>query len=310
MKKILFDLKKEAILKFKDESDIKKFLDNILNFNNYSFNNQMLIWLQRPNAEYVTSFKTIKGMGYHLNKDCKGIKVFIPNFYTLVKIKIDDTNFDVKPLFLLTDEERKKYKDKNNDDITFYTQKLSGFSLGNVFDVKDTSIPMDIINAELNPIISDNNVESIMNCFIKTIYSDGFKVEFKEIDGNTKGYCDHSNNLIVVRKGLGNLMQMKVLIHEYAHALAHKHLENNNQNYQEHRNKYETEAESIAYVVSKYLNLSTLDYSLNYLYAWSKEKDFKEIDNSLNTIVNYSKKIINNFQKFYDQEFDLRIYDI
>jgi len=104
-------------------------------------------------------------------------------------------------------------------------------------------------------------------------------------------------------------MQMKVLIHEYAHALAHKHLENNHRDYQEHRNQYETEAESIAYVVSKYLDMNPSDYSLSYLYAWSKEKDFKEIDDSLNTIVNYSKRIINNFEKFYDREFGLYAED-
>jgi len=51
------------------------------------------------------------------------------------------------------------------------------------------------------------------------------------------------------------------------------------------------------------------DYSLSYLYAWSKEKDFKEIDDSLNTIVNYSKRIINNFEKFYDREFGLYAED-
>lgn len=302
---MLIELKKEAILKFKDESDIKKFLDNVINFNNYSFNNQMLIWVQKPDAEYVTSFKTIKDMGYHLNKDSKGIKVFIPNFYTLVKIKNGDNNFEVKPLFLLTDEEIKKYKDKSNDEIIFYAQKLSGFSLGNVFDVKDTTIPMDIIDAELNPVVNDKQADDLINCFIKTIYNDGFKVEFKDLINGAKGYCDHKNNVIVVKKGLSNVIQMKVLIHEYAHALAHKHLENNNRDYQEHRNQYETEAESIAYVVSKYLNMPTSDYTLNYLYAWSKEKDFKEIDESLNTIVNYSKRIINNFQKFYVQEFGL-----
>ena len=305
LKEILSELKKEAILKFKDESDIKKFLDNTINFNNYSFNNQMLIWVQRPNAEYVTSFKTIKDMGYMLNKDSKGIKIFIPNFYNIVKIKIEDEKYVCKPYFLLNDEEKKKYKDKNDDSITFFKQKLSGFSLGHVFDVKDTTIPMDIIDAELNPVINDKRAEDIMDCFIKTIYNDGFKVEFKEIFGGAKSYCDHSNLTIVVKTGLGSLMQLKVLIHEYAHELAHKHLENNKRDYHEHRNQYETEAESIAYVVSKYLDMSPSDYSLSYLYAWSKEKDFKEIDESLNTIVNYSKRIINNFEKFYDREFGL-----
>jgi len=309
LKEILYELKKEAIEKFKNESDIKKFLDNIIKFNNYSFNNQMLIWVQRPDSSYVTSFKTIKDMGYMLNKDSKGIKIFIPNFYNLVKIKIDDEKYECKPYFLLSNEEKKKYNDKNDDTITFYKQKLSGFSLGNVFDVKDTTIPMDIIDAELNPVINDRTAEDIMDCFIKTIYNDGFKVEFKELDGGTKGYCEHSSHTIVVRKGLGSLMQMKVLIHEYAHALAHKHLENNNRDYQENRSKYETEAESIAYVVSKYLDMNPNDYSLSYLYAWSKQKDFKEIDDSLNTIVNYSKRIINNFEKFYEREFNLYVED-
>ena len=45
LKDILLNLKKEAFNKFQGESDIKKFLDNILKFNNYSFNNQVLIWL-------------------------------------------------------------------------------------------------------------------------------------------------------------------------------------------------------------------------------------------------------------------------
>ena len=60
---------------------------------------------------------------------------------------------------------------------------------------------------------------------------------------------------------------------------------------------YETEAESIAYVFSKYLGMDTSQYSNMYLYSWSKDKDFKEIDDSLNTIVNYSKMIINNYEK-------------
>lgn len=305
LKNIIIDLKKDAISKFKSESDIKKFLDNIINFNNYSFNNQILIHLQNPNAEYVSSFKTFSKLGYKINKGAKGIKVFIPNFYNLVKIKLDNDKYDIKPYFTLNELEQQKYKDKNDDSITFYKQKLSGFSLGNVFDISDTDMPIDVINQELNPILEDKKADEIMDCFIKTIYNDGFKVKFNEIEGGAKGYCDHAEKTIVVRKGLGSLMQLKVLIHEYGHALAHKHLENNNKEYQEHRNKYETEAESISYVVSKYLGMNTCDYSLSYLYAWSKEKDFKEIDDSLSTIVNFSKKIISNFEKFYNREFGL-----
>lgn len=97
---------------------------------------------------------------------------------TLVKIKKDDT-YDIKPLFMLTDAEKKKYKNKDDEDIVFYQQRLTGFSLGNVFDVKDTNIPMDTINRELNPIIEDKRADEIMDCFIKTIYNDGYKVGYR-----------------------------------------------------------------------------------------------------------------------------------
>ncbi|MBQ8891296.1 MAG: hypothetical protein IJ068_00315 [Bacilli bacterium] len=306
VKELLVDLKKTAIAKFKDESDIKKFLDNITFFNNYSFNNHLLIWAQDPDAKYVAARKTYQDMGYSVNKsNDDGIKIFIPKFYNIAKIIDSDNKISYKPYFILTEEEKKKYKDKSDDSITFYRQKLSGFTLGNVFSANDTNMPMDIIDKELNPVLHDNKANDIMNCFIKTIYNDGYKVNFKELDSDTKGYCDHANKTIVVRKGLGNIVQLKVLIHEYAHALAHKHLENNNIEYQNNRNKYETEAESISYVVSNYLGLNTNDFSLSYLYAWSKEKNFEEIDDSFNTIVNFSKRIIKNFQKFYDREFNL-----
>ena len=298
-------MKKDAISKFQNESDLKKFLDNLVKFNKYSYNNQMLIWIQKPDAEYVASYRDFQKMGYYPNKDT-GIKIFIPYFMKFAKIQIDNEKYEIKPYYLLNDTEKDKLKDKSDESITFYKQKLTGFSLGNVFDAKDTNMPMEEINSELNPILEDNKADEIMDCFIKTIYNDGFKVKFnEEMPSGAKGYCNHKNNEIVVKKGLGSLMQLKVLIHEYAHALAHKHLENNNRDYQEHRNQYETEAESISYSVSKYLGMNTGDYTLTYLYAWSKEKDFKEVDDSLNTIVNYSKKIISNFEKFYNREFGL-----
>ena len=265
----------------------------------------MLIWLQCPDAKYVTSFKNYSDMGYKINKGAKGIKIFIPNFYNLLKIKVNGDSFITKPYYTLTNEEKKIYKDPKDDRIVFFKKVLSGFSLGNVFDAKNTNMPLNDIENELNPVLSFKNAGDIKDCFIKTIYNDDFKVKYKELPNNTKGYCDLNNQEIVIGKNLNDSMQLKVLIHEYAHSLAHKHLSHEHRDYKEHRNKYETEAEAIAYVVAKYLGMDTSSYSLSYLYAWSKNKDFKEVDNSFNTIIDYSKKIISNFEKFYNQEFGL-----
>ena len=51
--------------------------------------------------------------------------------------------------------------------------------------------------------------------------------------------------------------------------------------------------------------MDTSNYSLSYLYSWSKERDFRELDDSLSTIINYSKKIINNIDVIYDKDYGL-----
>ena len=297
VKNILVDLKKEALTSFKDETDVKKFLDNIINFNKYSFNNMCLIRAQNKDATYVASFKTFSEMGYFPKKGEKGIKILVPSFLTRVKIKNNDGTVEITPLYTLTDEEKQKYSNINDDTITYHDKILKSFSVGTVFDVSQTNMPIDLINEKLNPMLDDPKADTVADTFIKAIYKDGFKVKYDETQNGAKGYCDLENNTIVVKKGLSNLMRLKVIVHEYAHALAHSHLKENGMEYIHNREKYETEAEAIAYVVSKYLGLDTRDYSQTYLYSWSKNKDFKEIDDSFSTIVNFSKKIISNYNK-------------
>ena len=306
LKGILDGLKKQAIEKFQSESDLKKFLDNIPKFYNYSFNNQLLIQLQNPNATFVAPLKTFDKMGYKVNKGSKSIKILVPLFNKIVQIKQDDGTFISKNEYQLTDEEKKIFRDKSNDQITLLKEKLSRFKVGFVFDATQTDMPIDKVEEELYPISNSLESKQLTDVFIKAIYRDNYKVTFVDkIESGAKGYCKTDSNEIVVLNELGSDMKLKVLIHEYAHALSHIHLINQNKDYKEHQNKYETEAESIAYVVSKYLGINTQDSSLGYLYAWSKEKDFKEVEDSFSMIVGASKKIINNFQKMYDKHYGL-----
>ncbi len=305
IKNILTDLKKQAISRFSSESDLKKFLDNMVNFNNYSLNNQYLIWLQKPDSKYVTSFNAFSKMGYYINKGEKGIKILFPVFLKFIKVDTNDSQFKIKPIYLLTEEELKKLKDKEDNSVTFYKEKATYFKVGNVFDVSQTTMPFEEIDSSLNPILEDSRADGITDIFIRAIYKDGIKVKYEDIDSGAKGYCDFDNKTIVVKKNLSDLMRLKVIIHEYAHSLAHTHLKDNNKEYQEHREQYESEAEAIAYVVSKYLGLDTKNYSMTYLYSWSKNKDFKELDDSFETINRFSKKIIKNYEEIYDKELDL-----
>lgn len=306
LKQILDDLKKQAIDKFQIESDLKIFLDNIPKFYNYSFNNQLLIHLQNPDATFVAPLRKFSQMGYKVNKGSKSIKILIPLFNKIVQIKDNDNSYTTKYEYQLTDEEKKIFKDKSDDRITLHKEKLSRFKVGFVFDASQTNMPLDKVEEELYPTSNSLESKELLDVLIKTIYRDNYKVSFVDkIESGAKGYCKTDSNEIVVLDNLGSDMKLKVLIHEYAHALSHVHLINQNKDYKENQSKYESEAESIAYVVSNYLGINTKDSSLGYLYSWSKEKDFKELEDSFGMIVNASKKIINNFNKMYDKNYGL-----
>lgn len=283
------DLKTKAIELFNNPSNIKLFLDNIGKFNNYSHNNILLIFLQKSDATFVAPFQTYKKLGYSVKKNPDSISIIVPRFSTIVQDNRDNT---LKYYSSLSDEEKQMYKDKDNDTFTFHHKKLSYFSLGTVFDISDSTMPYEDIREKLHPKVDNENAKEYLNTLEELVKDNGFNLKYKK-GIKEDGYCNFQDKEIVIGANQTNLVKFKTLLHEFAHSLAHTNLENNYKEYQNNRNKYETEAESIAYVVSNYFNLNVPEFSEIYLYSWSKNKDFKEIDSSLETICNYSQMIIN-----------------
>ena len=248
----------------------------------------LLIYLQKPDITFVAPFKTYKDLGYSVNKDSDSIKIVIPRFYTIVKDNRDNT---LKYYNQLSEEDLKIYKDKNNNDIIFYGKKISYYSVGTVFDITDTTMPYEEIEEKLHPKIDNENAKEYIDILENLIKENNFNIKYKNMK-SPEGYCDFENKEIVIKDSLTDLVKVKTILHEFAHSLAHTNLEKNYKEYKNNRNRYEVEAESISYVVSNYLNLKVPDFSETYLYSWSKNKDFKELDTSLNTIVDFSMNII------------------
>ena len=59
----------------------QEFLKTMAKFHNYSFNNTMLIAMQRPDATLVTSYKNWQSMGRQVMKGEKGITIIAPAPY-------------------------------------------------------------------------------------------------------------------------------------------------------------------------------------------------------------------------------------
>lgn len=290
---ITSELKENAIKLFQNPSHIKSFLDNIGRFNNYSYLNTLLIYFQKSDATFVAPFKTYKDLGYSVKNNPDSIKIVIPRFNTIVKDNRDNT---LKFYNTLTAEELKMYKDKNNNDIVYHSKKLSYFSIGTVFDISDSTMPYDEIKEKIHPTINNDNAKQYIKILENLIKENGFNLRYVN-KCKADGYCDFKNKEIVIVDTQTDLVKFKVLLHEFAHSLAHTNLENNYSEYKNDRSRYEVEAESIAYVVSNYLNLQVPEFSEVYLYSWSKNKDFKELDSSLETIVKFSSNIIERIDK-------------
>ncbi|MEK7477682.1 MAG: ArdC family protein, partial [Candidatus Coatesbacteria bacterium] len=75
---------KAGVANIQCSDEWKRFLDMSARFWRYSFHNQMLIAIQRPNATLVAGFNAWKEMGRYVKQGEHGIRILAP---MLVKVK-------------------------------------------------------------------------------------------------------------------------------------------------------------------------------------------------------------------------------
>lgn len=277
------DKVKEALKKLEDgikntmESEkFKSFLKFQSKFHSYSFNNAMLIYLQRPDASQVAGFKTWEKLERHVLKGQKGIMILAPCKHMFEKLveKIDPkTN---KPV---TDPKTKEVvKEKVS------AQRLS-FRAVYVFDVNQTEgkeLPTICEELQGNSIKSENIIKAIKHiCEIPIVE--------KNITDGSKGYYSRMENLIAVKQDMTLDQTAKTLIHEFAHSQLH----NTDAAGLLDRATKEVQAESVAFIVADHYGVDTSEYSFEYLASWSSGKELKELKDSLNIIQKTSDAIIN-----------------
>ena len=112
------------------ESDrFKEYLQVMSKFHNYSFNNTLLIAMQKPDATLVAGYNSWKNLfGRQVSRGAKGIKVLAPSPY---KIKKEVDKIDPKTQKPVTDKNGKTVKEEM--EIT-----VPAFKIVSVFDVSQT----------------------------------------------------------------------------------------------------------------------------------------------------------------------------
>ena len=282
--KEITDRLEQGITELFESERYKEYLRVMSKFHNYSFNNTLLIAMQKPDASLVAGFSSWKNnFGRNVMKGEKGIKIIAPSPFT-VKQEVEKTDPQTgKPVI-----------GKDGKPVTEEKEiKVPAYKVVSVFDVSQTE------GRELPDIAVDEltgDVDRFKDFFAALEQASPVPVGFEKIEGGAHGYYHLEEKRIAIDEGMSDLQTLKTAIHEIAHAKLHDidlNAPKEEQKPRVDRRTREVEAESVAYTVCQHYGLDTSDYSFGYVAGWSSGKELTELRGSIETIRSTAAEMIN-----------------
>lgn len=263
----------EAGVKGVYESDnYRKYLSAMSKFHTYSFRNTLLILAQHPDATRVAGYNAWQDkFNRHVRKGEKGITIlgYTPRTITTIQEKKDDSGK------VMTGPDGKPATEK-------VERKVPAFTPVYVFDISQTEgdpLPQLVHNLE-------GEVDGFKKLMAALEHVSPFPIQFEEIEGGARGYCNPTAQRIAIRQGMSEAQTIKTAIHEITHAYLH------GPGIDRDRHTEEVEAESVAFIVSDHYGIDTSDYSFPYLASWSSGRELAELTASLDTIQHKAFELI------------------
>ena len=286
--KEITDRLEQGITELFDSERYREYLRVMSKFHNYSFNNTLLIAMQKPDASLVAGFSAWKNnFGRNVIKRQKGIKIIAPSPY---KVKQEMKKIDPHTQQPIIGKDGKPVTEEK--EIT-----IPAYKVVSVFDVSQTE------GKELPDIAVDEltgDVERYRDFFAALEKTSPVPIGFEQIPGSSHGYYHLEDKRIAIQEGMSELQTLKTAIHEIAHAKLHDidlNAPENEQQPRVDRRTREVEAESVAYTVCQHYGLDTSDYSFGYVAGWSSGRELSELKNSLETIRSAAAEIINSIDE-------------
>lgn len=276
------DKLEQGIKELFESEKFKEYLTTMSKFYNYSFNNTLLIAMQKPDATLIAGYTSWqRNFDRHVMKGEKGIKILAPAPY-----KAQEEREKIDPAT------QKPVLDADGKPVTETVEVLRpAFKVVSVFDVSQTD------GKELPDIAVDELTGSVENyaAFFEALKQESpVPISFEDIPGGAKGYFSHVENRIAIQDGMSEIQTVKTAIHEIAHAKLHAIKPDEKVAPEERKDRHtkEVEAESVAYTVCQRYGIETSGYSFGYIAGWSSDKDTKELKGSLETIRSTAAEMI------------------
>jgi hypothetical protein len=223
-----------------ESAELKRYLEVMGRFHNYSFGNTMLIASQRPDATMVAGFHKWHEFGRFVMKGQKGIAILAP---IVTRAKADDTD--------------------DRDDSGKPPRRCVGFRVVYVFDVTQTDgepMPDSGIRAAAGE--PGEHLEALSAFAGQSKITVAYSADLHGAKGMSEG------GKITLLTGMTAAETFLVMAHEIAHELLHR----GERRAKINKTVRETEAEAVAFVVASAIGLES-DGSVDYIRLYDGDRE-------------------------------------
>jgi hypothetical protein len=230
----------------------------------YSLHNQLLIAMQRPDATYVAGFRAFLALNRCVQKGEKAIRILAP-------MKL--------PAALDSATERPEPDASPQRRIVFRAVPVFDVSQTDPLPGKDP-VPVD---SPAEPVCGDSHTHLLPT--LSALAAElGYSVSTRPLDGSAEGWCDARRREIVVSERLPANAQVRVLVHEIAHALG--------VGYKQYgRSRAEVIVDTVTFIVCGSIGLDTSGSSVPYVAGWGEDGALEAIRSYAQTIDEIARRI-------------------
>lgn len=234
----------------------------------YSFGNQLLIAMQRPDATFVAGFRAFLALNRCVRKGERAIRVLAP----------------------MTIRRRGKEPGEQKPQPRSAGEKpdtMTVFRGVSVFDVSQTDplpgrepVPLQ---PPCEPIAGASHQHLLAP--LETLAGElGYTIVYRLLSGDADGWCDFEKHEIIINEDLAPNAQLRVGVHELAHAQGVSYKDFG-------RRKAEVLVDTVTYIVCGSVGLDVSGDSIPYIAGWGEQGALNAIREYAETIDKIAKRI-------------------
>ena len=231
----------------------------------YSFGNQLLIAMQRPDASYVAGFRAFLQLNRCVRKGERAIRILAP-----MSVRRRDA-----------EEAEVKVTDNSERQLRIVFRAVSVFDVSQTDGLPGTE-PVSL-ESPRQPIQGDTHTH-LLTPLEQLADELGYRVARRPLEGPADGWCDSQKRKIVINDELSANAQVRVLVHEIAHALGVGYSDYG-------RRRAEVLVDTVTFIVCGSVGLDTSGSSVPYVAGWGESGELDAIRGYAETIDKIARRV-------------------